>query len=105
MSRKLRQNNIKTFLREQDIVNLDEQYIKYFGIEYPDGRTDTLTPGTLEKLVSSYYNVDDIEFDVVCWFIDEEKLVKDIIKESDKLYKKYFKVPVKRKPRNKKVDE
>lgn len=104
MSRKIRQTKIKDFISSQDISNIDDQYIKYFGIEYPNGRKDTLTPETLERLISSYYDIDDIDFSVVCCFIDEEKLIKDIIKESDSLYKKFFgtKNKPQKRPRNKK---
>lgn len=90
MSPTLRKKTLKKFLREQDVSNINNQYIDYIGIEYPSGRTDTLTPETLEKLILSFHDLNDIDFDITCWYINEEKLVKDILKESNRIYKKYF---------------
>ena len=91
MSQDERKLKIKNFIKNQDVLCIEDNYIKFYVIKYLDNREDTLTPASLEKLMDSYYNIDDIDFSVVYMIIDDDKITDDIIIESDNLYKKYFK--------------
>lgn len=92
----IRKKSLKEFLRQLDTTNIDGNYIEYVSISYQNGKVDTLSPELLEKLIMCYHDIDDIDFDVIGCYIDEKKLLKDIISESNKLYNKHFK-PTKKK--------
>lgn len=90
MSQDERKTKIKNFIKNQDVLCVEDDYIKFYVIKYLDDREDTLSPASLERLMESYYDIDDIDFSVIYWIIDDDKMVDDIIIESNKLYKKYF---------------
>lgn len=92
----VRKKSLKEFLKQLDTSNISGDYIEYISISYQNGKTDTLSPELLEKLIMCYHDIEDIDFDVTGCYIDEKKLLKDIISDSNKLYNKHFK-PIKKK--------